>query len=62
MSGEHCYTTDNHALRSMLKRNTELSGVAIDAFMSQLNGGSGARLSGVELNDQTLQEIGYFID
>ena len=62
VSGEHSYTTDSYALRSMLKRNTELSGVVIDGFMSQLRTSSGARIPAVELNDRTLREIGYFID
>ncbi len=62
LQGEHCYTTDTYALRNMLTRRTDLSGLDIDGFMSQLRTGSGARLSGVELNDQTLREVGYFVD
>ncbi len=62
MQGQHSYKTDTYALRSMLKRRTDLSGLAIDGFISQLKSASGARLSGVELNDQTLREIGYFVD
>lgn len=62
MQGNHCYTTDSYQLRSMLKRDTDLSGVAIDSFMTQLKSASTARLSGVELGDATLREIGYFVD
>ena len=60
--GEHSYKTDRSALRDMLKRHTELSGVIIDGFMTQLKSGVSARLSAVELNDHTLREIGYFVD
>ena len=62
MPGEHSYRTDSYALRNMLKRRTDLSGVDIDCFMTQLRTCAGARLFRVELNDQTLREIGYFID
>ena len=62
VAGEHLYTTDAHTLLNMLKRRTELSGCVLDGFMSQLKMASSARLSGVELNDNTLREIGYFID
>ena len=60
--GEHSYMTGSSALRSMLKRNTELSGVMIDGFMTQLKSGVNARLPVVELNDRTLRDIGYFVD
>jgi hypothetical protein len=62
MSGEHHYMTDSSTLRNMLKRQTDLSGPAIDRFMSDLRSASTARLSGVELNDRTLKEIGFFVD
>ena len=62
MTGEHQYLTNSSNLRSMLKRQTDLSGVAIDRFMDDLRASSTARLSGVELNDRTLKEIGFFVD
>ncbi len=62
MMGEHHYTTDSFSLRNMLKRQTDLSGLAIDRFMTELRSSSTARLSGVELNDRTLKEIGFFVD
>ncbi|HLI77289.1 MAG TPA: hypothetical protein VKV02_10125 [Acidobacteriaceae bacterium] len=62
MTSEHHYTTNSSNLRNMLKRQTDLSGVAIDRFMSDLRSASTARLSGVELNDKTLKEIGFFVD
>lgn len=62
MTGEHHYTTDSSSLRNMLKRQTDLSLLAIDRFMTDLRASSTARLSGVELNDRTLKEIGFFVD
>ena len=62
MPGEHHYTTDSSTLRSMLRRQTDLSAPAIDRFMTDLRSTSVARLSGVELNDKTLREIGFFVD
>ncbi len=60
--GNHTYVTDAYALLRMLKRTTELSSLVIDGFMKQLKSASAARLSAVELSDQTLREIGYFVD
>ena len=62
MCGEHQYQTNSSNLRNMLKRQTDLSGLAIDRFMDDLRSSSTARLSGVELNDRTLKEIGFFVD
>ena len=62
MPGEHLYVTDTHSLVSMLKRKTDLSGLVLDGFVSQLRTASSAKISGVELNDHTLKEIGYFLD
>jgi hypothetical protein len=62
MTGEHLYMTDSRTLLNMLKRRTDLSGYDLDGFMSQLRAKSSARLNGVELNDHTLKEIGYFLD
>ena len=62
MTGEHQYTTSTSTLRNMLKRQTDLSGVAIDRFMTELRSSATARLSGVELSDRTLKEIGFFVD
>lgn len=62
MFGEHHYMTDSASLRNMLRRHTDLSTPAIDRFMSDLRSASTARLSGIELNDRTLKEIGFFVD
>lgn len=62
MVGEHHYTTDSSSLRNMLRRQTDLSGIAIERFMTELRSSATARLSGVELNDRTLREIGFFVD
>lgn len=60
-AGEHLYATDSRALLIMLKR-TDLSGGVLDEFTSQLRSDLSARISGVELNDHALREIGYFVD
>ena len=62
VSGAHSYTTDSYALGRLLRRTTDLSSVAIDDFMTKIKAGSGARLFRVELNDQTLRDVGYFVD
>ena len=59
--GEHLYSTDSRALLTMLKR-TDLSGYMLDEFTTTLRSEHSARLSGVELNDHALREIGYFVD
>lgn len=61
VAGEHLYATDSRALLTMLKR-TDLSGYMLDEFTNQLRSEHSARLSGVELNDHALREIGYFVD
>lgn len=62
MTAEHHYTTDSSSLRNMLRRQTDLSGIDIDRFMTELRSSATARISGVELNDRTLKEIGFFVD
>lgn len=62
MAGEHHYSTDSSSLRNLLRRQTDLSGPAIDRFMTDLRSSATARLSGVEMSDRTLKEIGFFVD
>jgi hypothetical protein len=44
----------------MLRRQTDLPGYVLDSFEQSLT--RGARLLGVELSENVLTEIGYFID
>ena len=60
--GDYQYTTDSSALLRMLRRETDLPAIVIGKFESKLYDESESRLLGVELNDRTLTEIGYFVD
>jgi hypothetical protein len=46
----------------MLHRKTDLSFDTLNRFEGEMYSYPCARLSGVEMNDETLTEIGYFID
>lgn len=60
--GDYQYATDSSALLRMLRRETDLPASVIGKFESKLYDESESRLLGVELNDRTLTEIGYFVD
>ena len=60
--GEYQYATDSSSLLKMLRRETDLPAAVIVNFESKLYGSTESRLLGVELNDRTLTEIGYFVD
>lgn len=62
MMGEHTYTSDNYALRKLLRSQTDLPASVIERFLTQLNSGANAKLCGVELTDRVLQDVGYFVD
>ncbi|HKO19024.1 MAG TPA: hypothetical protein VJU82_09065 [Acidobacteriaceae bacterium] len=60
--GDYCYATDSSALLKMLRRETDLPASVIGNFEAKLYDRTESRLLGVELNDRTLTEIGYFVD
>ncbi len=60
LPGDYEYPTDSAALLRMLRRQTDLPGYVLDSFEQSLT--RGARLLGVELSENVLTEIGYFID
>lgn len=60
--GDYQYATDSSALLRMLRRETDLPASVIGNFESKLYDETESRLLGVELNDRTLTEIGYFVD
>ena len=62
LPGDYKYATDSSALLKMLRRETDLPASVIGNFESKLYGQMESRLLGVELNDRTLEEIGYFVD
>jgi len=62
LPGEYQYPTDNASLMRMLRQQTDLPGSVLQRFEESLSASHCARLLGVELSDQVLTKIGYFID
>ena len=62
LPGSFEYQTDSRTLLQMLRQETDLSGPALESFHRDLQISTKARLHGVKLSEETLQEIGYFID
>lgn len=62
LPGDYKYATDSSALLKMLRRETDLPASVIGNFEMKLYDTAESRLLGVELNDRTLTEIGYFVD
>ena len=62
LPGSFEYQTDSRSLLQMLRQETDLSGPALESFHRDLQISTKARLHGLRLRDETLQEIGYFID
>jgi len=62
LPGDYEYATDSAALLRMLRRQTDLSDHVLQGFEASLRTPFGARLRDVELSDNVLNEIGYFID
>ncbi len=60
--GEYSYPTDSKSLLSLLSRKTSLPESVLRRFLGDLYASSKARLLGVELSDQVLTDMGYFID
>lgn len=62
LPGTYEYKTDSAALLTMLHRRTDLNGSVLSEFKRNLQSSKPVRLLGVDLKDQALEEIGYFID
>jgi hypothetical protein len=62
LQGDYVYSTDSMALLQLLRQETELSGDVLQRFEKSLRASLCARLTGVELSDSVLTDIGYFID
>ncbi|MFC5860669.1 hypothetical protein ACFPT7_00025 [Acidicapsa dinghuensis] len=62
LPGEYIFSTDNTSLLRMLHRQTDLPESVLEKFETTLLATSNAKLLAVELNDQTLTQIGYFVD
>jgi len=62
LPGEYICPTDSTTLLRMLRQRTDLPSSVLMRFQGDLFATSRARLLAVELNDQVLMEIGYFVD
>jgi hypothetical protein len=62
LPGDYLYRTDSTALLSMLRKETDLPASVLQRFEMNLRAPIGARLLGVELSDNVLTDIGYFVD
>jgi hypothetical protein len=62
LPGDYEYPTDSAALIRMLRAQTDLPGTVLQHFEDDIRAGYNPRLLGVELNDNVLEKIGYFID
>ena len=60
--GDYECSIDSAALLRLLRRQTDLPSYVLEGFEAKLRLPIGARLSGVELSDSVLNDIGYFID
>jgi len=59
--GSFEYQTDTNALLRLLHK-TDLASYMLDQFRTDLTTSKSGRLPSVDLKDEVLQEIGYFID
>lgn len=62
LPGEYVCPTDSTALLRMLSQKTDLPSSVLRRFRGDLVTSARARLLAVELSDQVLTEIGYFVD
>ena len=60
--GDYQFKTTSASLIRMLHKKTDLSFDALRRFESEVCSYPYARLTTVEISDETLTEIGYFID
>jgi hypothetical protein len=62
LPGEYEYSTDSASLVWMLRRQTDLPAFVIERFEERMYTAFSAHLLGVELSDNVLTEMGYFVD
>lgn len=60
--GDYECSTDSASLLRLLRRQTDLPGYVLENFAAQIRLHLAARLTRVELSDNVLTDIGYFID
>ena len=62
LPGDYQCGTDSTTLLRLLRKETDLPATVLQRFEGSLYAPVGARLMGVELSEQVLTDIGYFID
>lgn len=62
LPGDYEFPTDSASLVRLLRAQTDLPGTVIQHFEDDISAGYNPKLMGVELNDNVLEKIGYFID
>jgi hypothetical protein len=62
LPGDYQYPTDSASLMRMLHQQTDLPASVLQKFEVNLSACHSARLLGVELSEQVLTKIGYFVD
>ncbi len=60
--GQYECRMDSAALIRLLRTQTDLPGYVLDAFAMKVRATLDAQLSGVDLSDTVLTDIGYFVD
>ena len=62
LPGDYQFPTDSESLMRLLRRSTDLSSTVLKRFEGELHKLTHARLLGVDLSDNALTDLGYFID
>ena len=62
LPGDYEFSTDSTELLRMLHRQTDLPDSVLRRFEESLFASPSTKLMGVELSEQVLTEIGYFVD
>lgn len=60
--GDYECKMDSAALLRLLRTQTDLPGYELDAFAMKVRATLTAQITGVDLSDTVLTDIGYFID
>ena len=61
LPGNYSFVTNRDSLRRLLRR-TDLPSTVLEKFETGIYSPKGANLPAVELSEETLTQIGYFID
>jgi hypothetical protein len=62
LAGEYQFKTDTRALMTVLYKRTDLNGSVLEKFSNSLCHSPKVRLPNIDLPDQALEEMGFFID